>query len=318
MVRTALVLLVLAVAAAMAADKARARRSRSLPADSPRAAPAHEPPKVRRAVPFTAREIARNRATAMGWFQRARKEINPSLHLAESANFLIFSTWPRAGDKRLREVCETMHSHLRKQFAMPEGRNVWAGKLPVYVFTEVEDFQRFCKMVGEADMRESGGFVVNRADGFCYIALNRTRSKTHFYGLLVHEGTHAFLARVPTGGFLPDWVNEGLAETMAAQLVPGCKAARRYVQATGQALRRDRDISGIFQQVKLEDFDYGVAQSLVRFLLSRGGRRFIELVKLLKLGTDEAEALERTYGLTHEQLVAEWRQASRKALGKRR
>jgi len=294
------------------------KRTSPAPALPPTAHRPAAPMAIRKIAPPTAAEIARNRATAMAWYEQARRDINADLHLVEGPNFLIFSAWPRGADARLREVCETMYTHLREKLAMPRAQPVWAGKLPVFTFEKVEDFRRFCGLVGEAGMRESGGFTMQRADGFCYVALNKVHTRTHFYGLLVHEGTHAFLARYHTNGFLPEWVNEGLAELMSAELVPSCAAGARYVSATAEALRRGRDVSGIFREVTLGDFEYGVAQSLVRFLLARSGSDFVKFLKLLKIGMDPSEALEKSYGLTGEQLQAEWKLASRQALRRTR
>jgi hypothetical protein len=99
--------------------------------------------------------------------------------------------------------------------------------------------------------------------------------------------------------------------------VPGGGAARRYVEATGEAVRRNRDVSRIFQDVRLEDFDYGIAQSLVRYLLARDRKAFVRFIQLMKSGLDDAEALQQAFGLTREQLLGQWRRASRKALRRR-
>ena len=315
-----LLALCLAVGPAAARPGRVATTSRSAPSPGrllPPPRPAGAGP-IRKITPPTPAEAARNRATAMAWYRQARKDVTPALHLVESANFLVFSTWPRSADQRLREVCEKMHAHLRKQFAMPRSQSVWAGKLPVFIFSKVEDFKRFTDEVDRQKMSASGGYLMQRSDGFCYIVLNKVHSRTHFYGLLVHEATHAFLARYQTNGFLPVWLNEGLAETMSAQLVPGCGASWRYVHATGRALRGNRPVAGVFKEVRLGDFDYGVAQSLVRFLLARSRKDFVKLVRLLKAGVEEAEALKLAYGLTHRELVEEWRRASRKALRRTR
>ena len=280
---------------------------------SPQAAP-----RIRKITPATEAQIAAFRTQAMAWHQKAQKDIVPALHLVETRNFLVFSAWSRKNDARLRQVCETMYTHLRRQFALPRNQPVWAGKLPIFLFHEVRHFRRFTNEVDGRKAPGSGGYLSQRSDGFCYIVLNRAYSSTHFYGLLVHEGTHAFLARYRTDAPLVPWVNEGLAETMAARLVPGCEAATRYTQATAEAVRGNRDVSGIFRGVRLSEFDYGIAQSLVRFLIARDRKRFINFVKLLKVGASDEEALRHAYGLTRKELLAEWRRASKKALGRKR
>ena len=272
----------------------------------------------RKITPPTPAEIARNRARAMAWYEKARKDVTAALHLVETKNFLIFSAWPRGSDRRVGEVCEKMHAHLRKQFLLPADQAIWAGKLPIYIFEKAEHFRKFSADVDGRKLDAAGGYLARRSDGFCHMVLNRVHSRMHFYGLLVHEAAHAFLARYETNAPIADWVNEGLAETMAAQLVPGCRAAKRYVDATAEAARTGADVSGVFEKVALEDFDYGIAQSLVRFLLARDRKSFVKFIKLMKVGMDDEDALRHAYGLSRRQLLEQWRKASRKALRRTR
>jgi hypothetical protein len=311
----------------LAAEGAAAKRPRPRSAAAPRPrATRKRPPaeqgqdawpirKITRAAPA---EVAANRKRVMGWYARARKEISPRLHLLETRNFLIFSAWGRQSDKRLGQVCETMYRHLRRQFALPAGQQVWAGKLPIFIFDQKDHFARFTNEVDERRMASAGGYVAQWADGLCYMVLNRARDETYFYGLLVHEGTHAFLARYGTDAPLPGWVNEGLAEAMSAWLVPGCRAAQRHVDATRQALRKRKKVERLFEEVRLEDFDYGVAQGLVRYLVARDRRAFVRFIKLMKLGVDDGEALKQAYGLSRQQFVAQWTASSRTAAPRKR
>jgi hypothetical protein len=271
-------------------------------------------PAVRKVTPASEAEIARNRNVAMAWFEKARKDICPEMHLVETRDFLIFSTWPHKDDAKLADSCEKMHAHLRQQFMMPRDQQVWAGKLPIYLLEDKQQYHRFTDEVDQRKSPEAGGYLSQQSDGFCHMVLNHVHSATYFYGLLVHEGTHAFLARYATTAALPTWLNEGLAEAMAAQLVPGCTAAARYLSATRAAVLRDIDPSPLFKTVELNELDYGLAQSLVRFLLARDRKAFIQLIKLLKVGTEESEALSRAYGLTREELVRQWKAASQRAV----
>lgn len=269
---------------------------------------------VRKCTPASEAEIARNRNVAMAWFEKARKDICPDLHLIETRNFLIFSAWPHKDDARLGDSCEKMHAHLRQEFMLPRGQQVWAGKLPIYLLEDKQQYRRFTEEVDGRKSPDAGGYMSQQSDGFCHMVLNHVSGATYFYGLLVHEGTHAFLARYVTTAVLPTWLNEGLAETMAAQLVPECAAAGRYVAATRTAVQRNIDPSPLFKGVTLNEQDYGMAQSLVRFLLARDRKAFVQLIKLLKAGTEETASLSRAYGLTREELVRQWKAASQRAL----
>ncbi len=202
----------------------------------------------------------------------------------------------------------------KRQFALGAGENIWAGKCPIYVFDEVEHFRKFSTdVVKLPEFASAGGFHHQRGDGFCIIVMNRVPSRRAFHEVLVHEATHAFLGRYLTNRAIVEWVNEGLAETMASRLVPGASAARRYVDATREAVKKDRNVSHVFRDVRLEAFDYGVVQSLVRYLIARDRLAFVEFIRRMKAGRPEPDALAETYGLTHAALVRDWKQAAKRA-----
>jgi hypothetical protein len=272
---------------------------------------------VRKFRPATPAQVAANRRLAMAWFEQA-KAFAPSLHLVETPHFLIFSAAPVRSDARLGGLAETMYAALARQFAIRPQRGIWAGKCPIYVLASAEQYRRFTDEVDRRKLPDAAGYHSQRSDGFCYIVLNRVGGATSFQALLVHEGTHAFLGRYLTNRPIVAWVNEGLAEMMAARLVPASDAARRYVDATRQAVREKRDVTPIFREVRLKRYDYGLAQSLVRFLIARDRGAFGRFIRRMKEGAREAEALQAAYGLTHDQLRDEWLKAASKAIRRAR
>ena len=281
--------------------------------------PAGEPKDVlgRKFMPVTKEEIQANRKLAQDWADKAKQTVVKSMHLIETDHFLIYSAWSRSNDAALKRICEKLYSALCKQFAIPRRQNIWAGKCPIYVFWEREHYLKFCKDVDGAGKRSprllgAAGYSSQRGS-FTYVVLNRVRSKQWFYELLVHESTHAFLARYLTNRHVIAWVNEGLAEYMAATLVPRSYASRKYVSATKEAVKNKRSVAHVFKNVTLNAFDYGIAQSFVRYLIHRNRKAFIRFVGLLKQGRSDEQALQEAYGLSREQfLKAWWRAVGRK------
>jgi len=259
--------------------------------------------------PATAEQIAANHAQADEYARQTHDTIVPTMHKVETPHFLLYSAWNRNQDRALTGILEKMYATLCRQFNIPPSQNIWAGKCPVYVFWEAEHFQRFTTEVDGANMEKAGGYAHWSGDGFAYIVLNRARRKTWFFELLVHEGTHAFLSRYRTNRHIVSWANEGLAEYMAATLVKGSRVAKNHVNSAKTALKENRDISGIFQEVKLDRYDYGIAQSLVRLLIARDRKAFVKFFTLMKDGKSDEQALQEAYGLTREQLVTTWKRA---------
>ena len=261
-----------------------------------------QPPKC---PPATPEQIEACRKKAQGWAAETKKFVK-NLHQVETKHFLIYSPWNRSGDRKLARVCEKMYKTMCRQFDIPAKENFWVGKCPIFIFDRDEDFVKFCTDVAKRGNPKAAGWCAYDSTGFVFIAMNRCRNRTRFYEVLVHEASHGFVWRYLAHRSIPSWVSEGLAEYMAATLVPKCYAARNYKTATKEAVRKKKDISGIFKEVRLESFDYGIAQSLVRLLIAKDRKGFVKFVTLLKQGKAEAEALEESFGVTHKGLQKAW------------
>ena len=262
-----------------------------------------EPPKY---PPTTPEQIEACRKKVVGWTAATKKFVK-KLHQVETEHFLIFSPWNKSGDRKLAQVCEKMYKTMCKQFDIPVKENIWVGKCPIFVFDRKEDFEKFCTDVAKRGNPKAGGWCAYDSTGFVFIAMNRSRNRTRFYEVLVHEATHGFVWRYLAHRNIPSWVNEGLAEYMAATLVPKCGAARNYKPATKEAVRKKKDISHIFKEIRLELYDYGIAQSLVRFLIAKDRKAFVRFITLMKQGKSEADALKETFDMTRAQLKKAWR-----------
>ncbi len=291
--------------------------------DRPRVAtaePAKEPkaePKYVKASPEQAAAVVKRAAE---WGEKIRTTIAPTMHLIETDHFLIYSTWKRSSDAGLKKSCEGMYAALCKQFDIPVTENIWVGKCPVYVFWERDNYRKFAMTVSgvgarNPSMLNAGGYQSADGRGGCYIVVVNRRDITQFHSTLVHEGSHAFLSRYRTNRHVDTWINEGLAEYMAATVVPGSYQRKQYVQVTKDILKEKADIGFIFEGWSLASRNYGLAQSLVRYLIARDTKAFIKLIELIKSGKTDDEALKEAYNLTKERLGKDWRRASAEAAG---
>ena len=293
------------------ADKPAAQAA---PEDEPGlAAPVEEAPKeIVKYQACTPEQAKRCLDQAAEWAKQTEK-FCPTVHLVETPHFLIYSAWDRSNDAALTDICERLYQALCQQFDIPVDQNIWVGKCAIYVFWQKDHFTRFCLEVFGRGNPAAAGFCGHDGRGFCFIAMGPARSRNWFFEVLVHEATHAFVSRYLTNRNIPTWVNEGLADYMASTLLTNTYASRKYVSATRQALR-GRDPRGVFQGVGLNEFDYGIAQSWVQYLIARDRQAFIQFVRLLKEGAADEQALQQAYKLTHEQLVQQWGQAAARTL----
>jgi hypothetical protein len=260
-----------------------------------------------------------NRTRALEFAEKTRRGIAPTLHLVETEHFLIFSAWNVSHDVYLGSLCEQMHQKLLQQFSLSSATSVYVGKCPIYLFWEPAHYARFIADVDhsqelDANMSRADGYHANRGD-FSYVVINgvsafganQEQAKLKFFHVLVHEGTHAFLHRYVSPRPMPLWVEEGLADFIAATLVPQSAVNRDYLTAIRGALHSPEKVRQVLEKkADLTPSEYGLAQSLVRFLVAQDPQAVIRFVQLLKRGADQKAALQSVYRTSEAQLVQGW------------
>jgi hypothetical protein len=276
----------------------------------------------------TPQEILFNRTLAFELAEQTRWTIVPTMHPMETDHFLIFSAWNRMNDAALANLCERMYQKLSEQFSIPATESVWAGKCPIYLFWEPAHYARFISEIDnskatDANMAHANGYHASRG-WFSYVVINGVSSfglteeqaKAKFYHVLVHEGTHAFLHRYISERSMPLWVEEGLADYIAASLVPEAEVNRTYLTATRSALHRPEMVQKVLEKKEdLTPAEYGIAQSLIRFLVMQDRTAMIRFIQLMKEGKSESTALATAYHGTTRDLVQLWGVFWQRALG---
>lgn len=269
----------------------------------------------------TPQEILSNRLHALELGEKMREGIATSTHLVETEHFLIFSEWNRMNDGGLNKICEEMYEKLRTQFNLATTESVWIGKCPIYLFWEPAHFTQFISGVDQSKLLDPGtahadGYHATRGR-FAYIVINgvrnfgasRNEALQRLYEVLVHEGTHAFVNRYVSDRSLPLWLEEGLADYMAASLVPQSQANKKFADAARYGLKKPEAIASLLEKKKdLTSMEYGLAQSLVRCLVQQNSRTFIHFVELLKQGISQQQAFEDAYHVSRAELLRSWAQ----------
>jgi hypothetical protein len=247
------------------------------------------------------------------------KRIAPKTHRIETAHFVIYSAWSKSNDAKLKSIFEKLYTALCKQFDMPQTEHIWIGKLPVFVFWERRNFVKFCVDVSDISrtMTEQisgyagyrGWFQFVNLGPFVGTTTSKSAAQTQFYELLAHEATHAFMMRYIKYKWIASWLSEGIAEVLSTTLVPR-GSGMRSLQMAHKIVKRGK--GGQFlpmltaENIPVEFEYYGAAQSLARFLLSKGKPKFIQLVSELKNDVGSEEALKKVYGLSHKTLLQQW------------
>ena len=130
-------------------------------------------------------------------------------------------------------------------------------------------------------------------------------------GTAGHEVVHILVNRAGAGrlGFVPSWLNEGLAE------FGNPEPSYSYDIALEFAIETDQLLPVIHMQAMPGDPEkaiifYGQARSIVTYMVFRyGPDKMRELMAEIRGGARVASAVEDVYGVTLEELDSEWREA---------
>jgi hypothetical protein len=114
---------------------------------------------------------------------------------------------------------------------------------------------------------------------------------------------------------VPNWLNEGIAEWVGTQVVPACRQVPLKEARALELMRTRRTVGdGFFDpgpDVHIEPDQYGIASSLVRFMVARDRKKFAAFVQGIKEGLDVETSLKESFRASLGELL----QAYGKAIG---
>jgi len=102
---------------------------------------------------------------------------------------------------------------------------------------------------------------------------------------------------------VPSWANEGLAETIASDMVP-----QRGIRMSGDAdaraeLQKRKNLDDFFTTEHIVAWQYPVARTLTEFMIRQNKAGYVDFINGIKDGMPWADALKDKYGVTVDQLV---------------
>jgi hypothetical protein len=240
-------------------------------------------------------------------FGKAR-EAYPQLNLVrhETTYFVVYTDLPLNQIGGYVANLDAMYQQLCVLFGVPADTNIWLGKCPVFAFTSYAAFEAFeAQFLGAQVTPGIAGLHHGFSDGRVVITCQRGDDPVHFAVVLVHETAHGFLHRVRSSCRVPLWLNEGLSDWVAGVTVPASQETAVRMQEALPILRQTGSLGGQFlvSDGQLTPWQYGVAATMVQFLLSTDPNAFRAMITAIKEGYDWEAALELTYGLKPDDLA---------------
>ena len=264
--------------------------------------------------PLSAAEHA-EQVEALEAFVADAKAAFPALESTQTHEFLVATDIPAGQIAPYLANLDAMHDFLCDLYAIPRGEPVWRGKCLVIAFLREEDFHAFEARFFEAAPRGVHGLCHQRSDGRVIMACHRGDDAPAFGHMLVHETSHGFNHRWMSPVRLPNWLNEGIAEWVGAQVVPASRQVPRKEARALELMRARRSLGdGFFDpgpDFHIQPDQYGIASSLVRFMVARDRKKFAAFVQGVKEGLDVETSLKESFRTSLADLV----QAYGKAIG---
>ena len=249
--------------------------------------------------------------------QDVESQLNLKLAEFETEHFLVFTDWKTAEYPFLRTKLEAAYRTVAKQFDADPTDTVFVGKLPVYMLAKYDDFADFAKKIdGFADVNEqTAGYYQGDTRGFGHLNMwkpspalvgnsSQAEAERLWEYVLVHEFTHAFLARFKSNAFVPRWLNEGIAEVIAYEQFPYADRRRMARLLAGNRA----DVKFLFDDSNRPSGEYyPVMQSMVEFLLATNKPGFGKMIDLIKNGTPPEQAMREVYHAGYDEFIVAWR-----------
>jgi hypothetical protein len=235
--------------------------------------------------------------------REAARTLDRPLRLRETKFFLFYSDLPQNEADRWAGLLDKMYDRLSELFETGKGVNIWKGKALVFVFASAQDYRRFQVKMHDTNPGKSVGMCHSFDDGSVHIAFYRQPNERTFAHVLVHESVHGFLHRYRSPAWLPGWVNEGLAEVIAAELVHQPVRAESRPNTARAGFLGHRGFGGLMNKEALEAWQYPVAETLCAYMIRQSQDRFVDFINGIKDGLPWEESLEKRYGVTRERLI---------------
>jgi hypothetical protein len=236
--------------------------------------------------------------------EQTKQAINPKLTLYETQYFVLYSDLPAADAQKWAGLLDRMYARLAVLFAVPKDTNIWRGKALVFVFAQDSDYFKFqMKMHDKTMAVGTAGMCHTYGNGDVHIAFYRQPNELDFAHVLVHESVHGFLHRYRSPIDIPSWINEGLAEVIASDMVPRPGITQASTAKARGDLQSRRDLDKMFEEEHIVAWQYGVSRTLTEFMIQQNKKGYVDFINGIKDGQKWEDALPEKYGVSLDQLI---------------
>lgn len=254
-------------------------------------------------------ERAQTIAEYKEFMQRVQANYQFPMRLTETKFFLFLTDIPANQVGPYIANLDAMYSELCKGFGVPQGKNIWLGKCIIIAFLNKTAFQAFeAKFMDNPDSQVAAGLHHSSSDGRALISCYRGSDPAFFASVMVHETAHGFIHRLRSNVEIPPWINEGVADWVAATVVKNSTSIAQQQKAGIELVRQTNRLGADFfaRDTVLSPEQYGIASNLTNFMLQIDPGRYRAFIVGIKEGYSLEESLARSYGMTPGELISNY------------
>lgn len=240
--------------------------------------------------------------------QQTQAKLGLPMRGFETQYFLFCTDLPQDEAQQWAALLDRMYAKLSGLFNVPPRKNIWRGKAMVFIFSRKANYQRYEREMAHIDPGNTAGMCQGFNDGTVKIAFYRQEDQLEFAHVLVHESVHGFLHRYRSPVDVPSWANEGLAETVATDLVPQNGRRAEVMSHAREAIQAHRGVGDFFTTRHIEDWQYPVAEMLCTMMIQASGKNYVDFINGIKDRLPWEKSLEEKYKATQDRLVAVFEQ----------
>ena len=261
-------------------------------------------------------ELSEEELAAVDQDQREQLEkiriafLQTPLHYYETTHFFYVTDAPADIARDCCLFLEAGYARLSEIFSVPPDAQFWKGKCIVVAFARQQSFWEFEATFFQNPVRSTtGGMCHMNSVGDVLISLyygdiSRVEARWKFVGILVHESTHGFMHRYKSAQRLPTWLDEGIADYLAGNIVTKDQQMVLKQKSALRVMQQTRSLGGLLTAGnQIDAWQYGAASGMISFLLKSKPGGVGQMVNLIKDGTDWQDALKEVYNATPDQLV---------------
>jgi hypothetical protein len=241
------------------------------------------------------------------------KSLYPGSQLYETKYFLFVSNIPAQQVTPYAASLDRMYEWMSRLYGVARDHKVWlGGKAPIFAFLDKEQFddfeEHFFPETGKQIHELANVYGLSHLDknGEVVISCYRGNDPNDFGQMIVHETSHGFIHRYKSKAQLPNWVDEGMADLIGAEMVPASTAVRNRELRAIQQLAQQHSLGGMLSADRIDGWQYGAASNLNRFLLQSNRQNYVRFIEALKEGMKWEEAIHEAYRSTPEEMLSEY------------